>query len=66
MAMSTWQLIFRQSRVNDGVYYGDRLPGHNWQWPQGTWLQSRLRYTRRGLVRKSAEAAPTRGGAFES
>ena len=63
--MSTWQLIFRQSRVNDGIYYGDRLPGQNWQWPQGTWLQTRLRSMRRELGRKAAEAAATRSGAFE-
>jgi len=63
--MSTWQLIFRQSRVNDGIYYGDRLPGQNWRWPQGTWLQTRLRSMRRELGRKAAEAAATRSGAFE-
>jgi len=33
--MKSWELIFRQSRVNNGVYDGDRLPGQNWQWPQG-------------------------------
>jgi len=63
--MSNWQLIFRQSRVNEGIYYGDRLPGNNWQWPQGTWLQTRLRTMRSGLRRKAAEAASTRNGAFE-
>jgi len=62
--MSNWQLIFRQSRVNEGIYYGDRLPGNNWQWPQGTWLQTRLRSMRSGLGRKAAEAASTRNGAF--
>lgn len=45
--MSTWQLIFRQSRVNNGIYDGDRLPPQNWDWPQGTWLQERMRYLRR-------------------
>ena len=44
--MNGWELIFVQSRVNNGVYDGDRLPGQNWQWPQGTWLQTRLRYLR--------------------
>lgn len=63
--MGTWELIFRQSRVNDGIYYGDRLPGNNWQWPQGTWLQTRLRSMRRGPGRKSAEGASTRNGALE-
>jgi hypothetical protein len=42
--MSPWQLIFRQSRVNNGIYDGDRLPAQVWDWPQGTWLQERLRY----------------------
>lgn len=63
--MSSWQLIFCQSRVNDGVYYGDQLQGQNWQWPQGTWLQTRLRSMRRGVIRKSVEAASTRTGAVE-
>ena len=44
--MSSWQLIFSQSRVNNGAYNGDRLPAQNWDWPQGTWLQTRLRYLR--------------------
>lgn len=44
--MSPWQLIFRQSRVNNGIYDGDRLPAQIWDWPQGTWLQERLRYLR--------------------
>lgn len=44
--MNAWEVIFVQSRVNNGVYDGDRLPGQNWQWPQGTWLQTRLRYLR--------------------
>jgi hypothetical protein len=40
--MSQWQMIFAQSRVNDGTYNGDILPTQNWQWPEGTWLQKRL------------------------
>lgn len=44
--MTPWQLIFRQSRVNNGPYYGDSLPAQNWDWPQGTWFQERLRYLR--------------------
>jgi hypothetical protein len=27
--MNAWQNIFRQSRVNDGVYLGDKLPAQN-------------------------------------
>ena len=44
--MSSWQLIFLQSRVNNRPYFGDILPAQNWDWPQGTWLQERLRYLR--------------------
>jgi hypothetical protein len=33
IAMSSWQLIFKQSRVNNGAYDGDRLPAQNWYWP---------------------------------
>jgi hypothetical protein len=46
--VSSWQLIFQQSKVNNGPYDGDRLPAQNWHWPQGTWLQTRLRYLRKG------------------
>jgi hypothetical protein len=46
--VSSWQLIFQQSKVNNGAYNGDRLPAQNWHWPQGTWLQTRLRYLRQG------------------
>jgi len=45
--MSTWQLIFLLSRVNNGEYDGERLPAQNWDWPQGTWFQKRLRYFRK-------------------
>ncbi len=54
--MNSWELIFRQSRVNNGLYEGDRLPGNNWQWPQGTWFQARLYYLRRGLGKYAGEA----------
>jgi hypothetical protein len=46
--MNSWELIFRQSRVNLGSYDGDRLPTQNWHWPRGTWFQTRLRYLRKG------------------
>jgi hypothetical protein len=42
-----WQLIFLQSKVNRAAHDGDRLPTHNWDWPQGTWFQNRLRYLRK-------------------
>jgi len=46
--MSYWQLIFLQSKVNSGAYDGDRLPRQNWNWPQQTWFQERLRNLRKG------------------
>jgi hypothetical protein len=58
--MKSWELIFRQSRVNNCTYDADRLPGQNWQWPQDTWLQTRLRYLRRGRGRQSGELADAR------
>ncbi len=58
--MKSWELIFRQSRVNNGTYDGDRLPGQNWQWPQDTWLQTRLLYLRRGRGRQSGELTDAR------
>ncbi|MBI2350187.1 MAG: hypothetical protein HYV00_01660 [Deltaproteobacteria bacterium] len=44
--MSSWQLIFLQSKANDGLYDEDGLPQQNWKRPQGTWFQKRLRYVR--------------------
>lgn len=31
--MTSWKLIFLQSRVNNGAYDGDHLPAQNWDWP---------------------------------
>jgi hypothetical protein len=45
--MSAWQLIFLQSKVNNGAYNGERLAAQNWDWPQGTWFQKRLHHLRR-------------------
>jgi hypothetical protein len=45
--MSYWQIVFLQSKVNSGPYDGDRLPRQNWDWPQQTWFQDRLRYIRK-------------------
>jgi hypothetical protein len=39
---SYWQLIFLQSKVNGAAYNGETLPGRNWDWPKGTYLQRRL------------------------
>ena len=48
MAMNAWELIFRQSRVNNGAYDWDELPPQIWAWPRETWFQRRLRYLRLG------------------
>ena len=44
--MTSWQLIFLQSRANNAAYDGDYLPAQNWDWPTGTWFQERLYYLR--------------------
>jgi len=49
--MNSWELVFRQSRVNLGSYDGDRLPAQNWHWPRDTWFQRRLRQLRNGRGR---------------
>lgn len=63
--MSTWQLIFVQSRANNGAYDGDQLPAQLWDWPKGTWLQERLSFVRKtqrrvlpGLSRTGLESLP--------
>jgi hypothetical protein len=40
---SFWQLVFLQSKVNGAAYRGEQLPRRNWNWPEGTYLQQRLR-----------------------
>src|SRR5215472_10821631 len=44
--MTSWQLIFLQSRVNNGAYAGDYLPAQKWDWPRDTWFQTSLCYQR--------------------
>jgi hypothetical protein len=44
--MTSWQRIFVQSRVNDGLYDGEGLPAQNWHWPKETWFQKRRSYLR--------------------
>jgi hypothetical protein len=44
--MKSGRLIFLESKVNNGVYDGDRIPSLSWNWPKGTWFQTRLRYLR--------------------
>ena len=38
---SYWQLVFAQSKVNGAMYFGEELPGRNWDWPKDTYLQRR-------------------------
>jgi hypothetical protein len=40
--MNSWELIFLQSRANDGWYDEDALPTYVWAWPKETWLKKRL------------------------
>jgi hypothetical protein len=40
--MNTWEAIFSQSPVNQGYYNEAGLPQNHWEWPRGTWFQSRL------------------------
>jgi hypothetical protein len=57
--MSPWQIIFQQSRVNHGPYYGDLLPAQNWDWPKGTWFQERLRYLRKAVTHGARHESET-------
>lgn len=51
--MNNWEWIFRQSKVNDGVYDGDRLSIQNWDWPRQTWFQERLEFLRTAHAKQS-------------
>ena len=44
--MNAWEMVFLQSRVNDGYYKEEPFPQLKWDWPKGTWFQSRLYYVR--------------------
>ncbi len=57
--MNSWQLIFLQSRANNGAYGGDGLPAQSWDWPRGTWFQKRL-----GYLRKTQRQRITKKGPF--
>ncbi|HKA33323.1 MAG TPA: hypothetical protein VKH64_08935 [Candidatus Binatia bacterium] len=57
--MNTWELIFIQSRANDGWYSEAALPTHVWAWPEQTWLKKRLRELR--CEEKEREGWPIRG-----
>jgi hypothetical protein len=56
-----WLLIFEQSKVNGGMYFGDMLPPQNWKWPKNTWFQGRLRDLRRGEQRWLTEEKMDQG-----
>jgi hypothetical protein len=57
--MTSWQLIFVQSKVNNGAYDGERLFARNWDWPKETWFQTRLRDFRRGNHKRFEASTPT-------
>ena len=53
--MSSWQLIFSQSKVNSSFYDGDRLVAQNWDWPKETWFQTRVRDLRERSSKNSEQ-----------
>lgn len=44
--LSVWQQIFLQSKANGAPYYGDLLPGRDWNWPKDSYLKRRLKRLR--------------------
>jgi len=44
--MNIWETIFAQSPANNGYYNENDLTERRWDWPRGTWLQSRLEHVR--------------------
>lgn len=48
-------LIFSQSKVNGGEYYGDLLSAQPWEWPKDTWLQRRLAQIRNEESKKEVK-----------
>jgi hypothetical protein len=60
--MTTWQLIFQQSRANNGAYNGDSLPVRKWDWPQETWFQKRLRSLRNHMTAKTSGSVHSTNG----
>ena len=44
--MNIWKSVFVKSRVNEGCYDEKCLPDLHWEWPKGTWFQTRLDYAR--------------------
>src|SRR5262249_32914534 len=64
--MSSWQLMFLQSKVNDARYDGDRLVTQNWHWPKETWFQMRLRDLRKTYARTPKNLSQPRFAAYSS
>lgn len=60
--MNSWVSVFNQSPANNAPYDGDRLPEQVWQWPTGTWFQTRVRYLRK----RSRQAAQSAGALADS
>lgn len=50
--MNPWVCVFLQSPVNGGRYEGYALPQGNWEWPKGTWFQTRLSHVRKDSFRR--------------
>jgi hypothetical protein len=44
--MNKWKEIFTNSPANNGYYSEKDLTERYWEWPRGTWLQSRLEHVR--------------------
>ncbi len=42
----TWQGIFARSPAHCGRYDERELPHVRWEWPKGTWFQSRREFVR--------------------
>ena len=63
--MHVWEAIFRQSRVNDGYYDEQCLPQSKWDWPTGTWFQTRLDRLRERAPISGFRAVGKSGGADE-
>jgi hypothetical protein len=44
--MNIWKSVFTKSQVNESYYDENCLPDLHWEWPKGTWFQTRLDYAR--------------------
>lgn len=53
--MTSWQLIFSQSKANGALYEGETLPTSAWNWPTDTYLQRRRSLRQRQAVRSSTD-----------